>query len=53
LENQDQAPAAYTDAEEESGGEERSLLEGLSNHLGIKDAVKEDRQTALALGGQT
>jgi len=33
----------------EAGGEERSLLESLSNHLGIKGAVKEDRQTALGL----
>ena len=32
----------------EAGGEERSLLESLSNHLGIKGAVKDDKQTGLA-----
>lgn len=31
----------------EAGGEERSLLESLSNHLGIKGAVKDDKQMAL------
>ena len=35
-----------------AGGEERSLLESLSNHLGIKGAVKDDKQTGLALGGE-
>jgi len=32
----------------EAGREERSLLESLSNHLGIKGAVKDDKQTGLA-----
>lgn len=31
----------------EAGGEERSLLEILSNHLGMKGAVKDDKQLAL------
>jgi hypothetical protein len=31
----------------EAGGEERSLLESLSNHLGIKGAVKDDKQILL------
>ena len=31
----------------DAGGEERSLLESLSNHLGIKGAVKDDKQIPL------
>lgn len=32
------------------GSEERSLLESISNHIGGKGAVKEERQAALPYG---